>query len=380
MSKGGSTKQTENSTQAVQLPAWMSSAGENLFNKTMADSASHPVTGYNGEMTAPTAANQAQASGQAAASSGAGQGQVALGSRVALSGTGQGDRVGTSNFDSAAADRYMSPYLKDVQGRTVADMMRTGQMQLDDLGDSAAANHAFGGTRQAVAQGEATKGINSNILDYLAKSNQAGYENAQGQFNTDTDRQLGASTTNAGLDQQELDRRVATGAALGNLGQQASGVNSEGIMNLLRTGGADQQTRDSADQAAYNEFLRMQDGSVSRDQDIMSILAGTPRNVTTNTSGTTKSTQNPGWLNTALGVGGMAASFFSDERLKRDIVKVGELDDGLSVVDFNYRDGLGLPEGRFRGVIAQDVARLRPHALGPVVAGFATVNYDRLEA
>jgi hypothetical protein len=112
MSKGGSTKQTENSTQAVQLPAWMSSAGENLFNKTMADSASHPVTGYNGEMTAPTAANQAQASGQAAASSGAGQGQVALGSRVALSGTGQGDRVGTSNFDSAAADRYMSPYLQ----------------------------------------------------------------------------------------------------------------------------------------------------------------------------------------------------------------------------------------------------------------------------
>jgi hypothetical protein len=151
-------------------------------------------------------------------------------------------------------------------------------------------------------------------------------------------------------------------------------VNSEGIMNLLRTGGADQQTRDSADQAAYNEFLRMQDGSVSRDQDIMSILAGTPRNVTTNTSGTTKSTQNPGWLNTALGVGGMAASFFSDERLKRDIVKVGELDDGLSVVDFNYRDGLGLPEGRFRGVIAQDVARLRPHALGPTINGYATVN------
>jgi hypothetical protein len=123
----------------------------------------------------------------------------------------------------------------------------------------------------------------------------------------------------------------------------------------------------------------MQDGAVSRDQDIMSILAGTPRNVTTNTSGTTKSTQNPGWLNTALGAGQIGASFFSDERLKRDIVRVGELGDGLPIVDFNYRDGLGLPEGRFRGVIAQDVARLRPHALGPTVNGFKTVNYELLE-
>lgn len=374
MSKGPSTTTKETGTQQVQLPEWMSTAGQNLFNQTMTDSAAHPVTPYNGQLTAPAAANQTQASGQAAATAGAGQPQVALGTGVALSGTGQGDRVGTPAFDQAAADRYMSPYLKDVQGRTVSDMMRNGQMQLADIGDSAAANHAFGGTREAVAQGEATKGINSNILDYLAKSNQAGFENAQGQFNTDTSRKLGADTTNASLDQQELDRRVAAGATLGNLGQQASGVNSEGIMNLLRTGGTDQQTQDNADQAAYQEFLRNQDGTVSRDQDIMSILAGTPRNVTTNTTGTNKSTSNPGWLSTALGAAQIGASFFSDARLKRDVVAIGELEDGLPVVDFNYRDGAGLPEGRFRGVLAQDVARFRPEALGPTVGGFATVD------
>lgn len=374
MSKGPSTTTKETGTQSVQLPEWMSSAGQNLFNKTMADSAANPVTAYKGELSAPTTANQNQASGQAAAGAHTGQGQVALGTGVALSGTGAGSRVGTSDFDGAAAQRYMSPYIQQVQGRTVSDMMRNGQMQLDDLGDNAAAAHAFGGTRQGVAEGEAVKGINNNILNYLANSNQAAFENAQGQFNTDANRNLSAGTTNAGLDQQELDRRVAAGSALGNLGQQASGVNSEGIMNLLRTGGVDQDARNAADAAAYNEFLRMQDGSVSRDQDIMSILAGTPRNVTTNTSGTTKSTQNPGWLNTALGAAQIGASFFSDERLKRDVVQVDELEDGLPVVEFNYRDGLGLPEGRFRGVIAQDVARYRPEALGPSINGFATVD------
>jgi hypothetical protein len=379
MAKGASTTQKENSTQAVQLPAWMSQAGQDIFNKTMTDSAAHPITAYGGQMTAPTTANQNQANTQAAQSSGAGQGQVALGSAVALSGTGNGSRVGTGNFDQAAADRYMSPYLQAVQQRTVGEMQRQGQIQMQGNGDAAGASHAFGGTRQAVQDAETSKGINNNILDYLAQSNQAGFENAQGQFNTDANRQLEAGTTNAGLDQQELDRRIAAGAALGNLGQQESGINSEGIMNLLRTGQVQQDAQNAGDSAAYNEFLRLQDGDISRDQDIMSILAGTPRNVTTTTNGTVKSTQNPGWLNTALGAAQIGASFFSDERLKRDIVRVGEYPDGLAIVDFNYRDGLGLPEGRFRGVIAQDVARLRPHALGPSVGGFATVNYEKLE-
>jgi hypothetical protein len=379
MAKGASTTQKENSTQAVQLPAWMSSAGESLFNKTMSDSAAHPITAYGGQITAPTNANQNQATGQAAQTSGTGQGQVAVGSQVALSGTGNGGRVGTSDFNQAAAQRYMSPYVDQVQQRTVGEMQRQGQIQMQGNGDAAGASHAYGGTRQAVQDAETSKGINNNILDYLANSNQAAYENAQGQFNTDANRQLEAGTTNAGLDQQELDRRIAAGAALGNLGQQASGVNSEGIMNLLRTGQVQQDAQNAGDSAAYNEFLRLQDGDISRDQDIMSILAGTPRNVTTNTSGTTKQTQSGGWLNTALGAAQIGASFFSDERLKRDIVRVGEYPDGLAIVDFNYRDGLGLPEGRFRGVIAQDVARLRPHALGPSVGGFATVNYEKLE-
>jgi hypothetical protein len=378
MAKGASTTTKDNSTQQVQLPQWMSDAGQTLFNKSMSDSAASPVAAYKGEMTAPTNAAQKAAMTQATAGAKTGQSQVAAGQTAVQSGTAPGTRVSTSAFTPAAAQQYMSPYLADVQERTVADMERNGQMQLADVGDNAAANHAYGGTREAVAQGEAAKGINNNILDYLASSNQTGYENAQGQFNTDTDRALQAGTTNAGLTQSELDRKVAAGAALGNLGQQASGINAEGINNQLKAGGVAQQAQDASDQAKYQEFLRTQDGTVNRDEDLMAILAGTPRNVTTTSKGTQSSTSNPGWLSTALGIGGMAASAFSDERLKRDIVEVGTLHDGLPVIDFNYRDGIGLPEGRFRGVRAQDVARFRPHALGPTINGYATVNYPAL--
>lgn len=373
MSKGGSTKTTETGTQQVQLPQWMSDAGKSLFDKSVADDKANPVKAYTGQMTAGMDPNQKAASSQAKTNANAGQPQIAAGATAVQAGVnGTGDRVTPGQFTGQAAANYMSPYIADVQARTVSDILRNGQMQLDDLGDAASANHAYGGTRQAVAQAEATKGINSNILKYLADSNQAGYENAQGQFNTDADRSLQGQTVNAGLDQSELDRKIAGGAALGNLGQQASGVNAESINNLLKTGTVAQQTEQAAKDASYNEFLRMQDAQVNRDNDLMAILAGTPRNVTTTTQGTQKTQNNPGW---GQMVGG---AFFSDERLKRDIVEVGALADGLPVIDFNYRDGLGLPEGRFRGVRASDVERLRPHALGPTVHGFATVNYDLL--
>lgn len=72
-------------------------------------------------------------------------------------------------------------------------------------------------------------------------------------------------------------------------------------------------------------------------------------------------------------VGGIA-SIFSDRRLKEDIVKVGEMSDGLGIYRFRYIGGVK----RFVGVMADEVARLRPWALGPTLAGFRTVNMGAL--
>lgn len=72
-------------------------------------------------------------------------------------------------------------------------------------------------------------------------------------------------------------------------------------------------------------------------------------------------------------VGGIAG-IFSDRRLKEDAVKVGELRDGLGLWSFRYLGGVK----HFVGVMADEVARLRPWALGPTVAGFCTVNMGAL--
>lgn len=64
---------------------------------------------------------------------------------------------------------------------------------------------------------------------------------------------------------------------------------------------------------------------------------------------------------------------FSDRRLKRAVRRLDSIG-GIPVYSFKYIWG-------FRthiGVLAQDVAQLRPAALGPKIFGFMTVRYDRL--
>lgn len=390
MSGGGTKTQTENvnQTQKVTLPAWMSKGGETLYNKTLADSAGSPAAPYTGgPMTAGMDPNQAAAGTQAAANSNAGQADLtAARSHTGAAAAGTGGRVAAGNFDGAAASQYMSPYLQDVQQRTVDEMRRQNAIQMQGQGDAAGAAHAFGGTRQGVQEAEMAKGQGSNMLDYLARSNQAGYENAQGQFNADRDARMSAQGTNAGLDQSELDRKLQAGSQYGGLSQVASGVNTENIRNLLLTGQAGQDTANAADAAQYNEFLRNQDAGVKRDSDIMSILAGTPHDMTQKTTGTNTTTQKQsgGLLNTIMGMAQIAASAapaFSDPRLKTDAVPVGRHSSGLPLYAYRYRrDRLGgtLPRGRQVGVMSSDVALFAPWALGPMVEGYATVDYSKL--
>lgn len=73
----------------------------------------------------------------------------------------------------------------------------------------------------------------------------------------------------------------------------------------------------------------------------------------------------------------------SDRRLKENIVVVGKSPSGLEIVEFTYRNA---PEvapylrgKRKRGVIADDVRRLRPDAVIHGSDGFLRVRYDKID-
>jgi hypothetical protein len=75
----------------------------------------------------------------------------------------------------------------------------------------------------------------------------------------------------------------------------------------------------------------------------------------------------------AAGSGG-GAMVESDERLKTDIVPVGRTSEGLTLYEFGYLHR----EGRFRGVMAQEVLTQRPDAVIRGAGGLMRVDYAAL--
>lgn len=115
-------------------------------------------------------------------------------------------------------------------------------------------------------------------------------------------------------------------------------------------------------------------------------LWGNSQTQTTNNSGNILGSL----LNAGASIGS-AAIMASDRRLKTDIVRIGTEPDGLGIYQYRYAPAptdavAALMPGTeggdqiFTGVMADEVAKLRPWALGPVVDGYLTVDYSKLEA
>ena len=71
-----------------------------------------------------------------------------------------------------------------------------------------------------------------------------------------------------------------------------------------------------------------------------------------------------------FGLGAAAIPLFSDRRLKKDIKRVGRLDNGLPIYRFRYKSGGGYQIG----LMSDDVAQVHPEAIGER-DGFDTVDY-----
>lgn len=161
----------------------------------------------------------------------------------------------------------------------------------------------------------------------------------------------GLADSELGLRYQNYkDERDAMASAAG-LSPQLVGAEYAGIMPLLALAGA------GADLpfAAGNNYAGQ--------------IGGLLGNYTT-----TKAQKS--WIDQATAAASAAASAAaaSDRRLKTAIRKVGAFADGLGLYVWRYI--WGGPD--HIGVMADEVARLRPQALGPEIAGFQTVDYGRL--
>lgn len=97
----------------------------------------------------------------------------------------------------------------------------------------------------------------------------------------------------------------------------------------------------------------------------------------TNASGTSTTTPANNMLSNIIGGGsagiGMLSMLMSDKRAKTDIQPVGKLDDGQTIHKFRYK---GRPEMHI-GLLAQEVQKKVPSAVGRMPSGMLGVDYDR---
>ncbi len=82
----------------------------------------------------------------------------------------------------------------------------------------------------------------------------------------------------------------------------------------------------------------------------------------------------------ATGVTAYKAGMFSDKRMKENLEYMGDLDSGIKVYAFEYKDEFKdhplCGHGRFIGVMAQDVEKIIPEAVIEMDNGYKAVNYE----
>lgn len=158
--------------------------------------------------------------------------------------------------------------------------------------------------------------------------------------------------------------------AMRQLSQGVTGQGAAaGLLNSGTTAKALQSRGAELNQGFFNNYLQNLSGLAGQGLQAGGLIANTGQRSTSSGRG-----GSPGLLGSIGSAVGGIASIFSDRRLKTHIRKVGEFADGLGIYTYRY---IG-QKNRLRGVMADEVAKLRPWALGRTVAGYATVNYGAL--
>ena len=281
---------------------------------------------------------------------------------LALAG-GQG--VCATPITGRCINRYMNPYLGSVVGSEAALLNQNNQQAMAGQLGNAIKSGAYGGCRAGIAAANLAQQqqlANANIYSGLLSQ---GYTQALCTARQQQGVNLGAQQANraalqnaasqlSGLGAQGYGIGTQTAQSLAGFGTGAQAAAIQGAQAQLGAGAVCQQTQQAALQALYNQFLQQVSYPYQQAQYLTNAALGIGQ-----ASGQTTTSTTPGGL-------------FSDERLKDDIKEVGKTFDGQPIYSYKYKGD----NTTQIGLLAQDVEKKHPHAVGVVPSGYKTVNYE----
>jgi len=146
-------------------------------------------------------------------------------------------------FDPSGIAAYMSPYEDDAVQQALADITRQGEIQRTQLDANAVASGAFGGARQGIADAELTRNVLEQQGRTAADMRRTGYESAAARAQDAFERAKGRTQQASQLYGSIGEGIGGLGGRLGQLGiQQAglgelrTGLGSQDLQNLMSTG------------------------------------------------------------------------------------------------------------------------------------------------
>ena len=256
---------------------------------------------------------------------------------------------------AAMTQANMNPYQDQVVGSMEAvAARRRAQERIGEEGAITQAG-AFGGNRRDVYQGE----------------RQGAYEVGQNQVVADLMRQ-GYDQATAQTISQLGNRSAAAGGIMSGAGASGNQFLS-GIAAQMGAGGLGRGIEQAGYDATFNQGMTQYEDPFKRYAALVGGLSAVP------TEGTKTETKKAGLLD-YVQAGATAASgtnFNSDIRLKKNIKPTGKIGEFNSYTWEWNAEGKRIGADRFptSGVIAQEVAEVRPDLVATDVHGYLTVNY-----
>jgi hypothetical protein len=305
---------------------------------------------------------------------------VYTGDRVARMNDMQKDALGTlGGLDSLAGRMdYSQDRFKDLYGQAGGPSYASKNLQGIAAGNSLMGDPLF----QEMLDRESQKiGDQANMAfsaagRYGSGAHTGALGDAVGDFRRDAILQdYGAERERQMAANQMLDQQRLAGLGMqGDFANSIAGANQNRFNNLL-TGGqsALQAGTFRQQQAQAIEDAKRQEWT-EKDQEAWTRLGALQAAATGSAGpyGMMQTTQTQPF--NALGLlGSLGSMFLSDRRMKRDIVKIGERD-GFGWYEFAYRDS----PTRFRGVMADEVEKVRPDAVHVRSDGMKMVNYSAI--
>jgi hypothetical protein len=278
----GSPKPTDQTVVQTNLPEYVQPYFERLLQRTEGESKQQyqPYTGQRLE-TGGADVTQAQQMGRNIAGQGiAGLPQAQAATQAGLGRALQGMGYQAGQFDTAAAQQYMSPYMQQVVNVQKQQAILDAQRQNAGRAAQAVQAGAFGGSRQAVESALAGEALSRQLGEIQASGQQQAYESAQGQF--ERDRAARESAERLGLGAAEL--TAGQSAQLAQLGQMAREGDIQAASMLEKIGRDIQAEKQAGLDLSYEDFVRQRDYPREQLQFYSSILRGIPIEPSTETT------------------------------------------------------------------------------------------------